>query len=139
MIETSEALRIAQIRRSQWESLIERGVYSSAPATRQGKSREFTSFDMVALIVLGQLLVREVRPVVAAQIAGEVLRLVTRDRSITVLSAWKVWRAGKPQVAVSASRPNASAIELLRFDITAIRLEVNLAMREVLRSKSGST
>jgi hypothetical protein len=133
VMEITEALLVAGLKPRQWKWAMDSGY--PGPPTSQGKDTVFSSHDLVGAIVLGQLLAREIRPQVAQQIAADVLRLLARDTGITELSAWKVWRGDQPQVVVSGRRPNKAAIELLRFDITAIRLEVNLAMREAMRRK----
>jgi hypothetical protein len=126
-METTDALKLARIDRRTWDNLVYRGHYTEAPPTRQGKVRAFNSRDLAAVVVLGQLLEREVIPAVAAAIASEVRRQLEAVQSINKLSAWKVTprAGGKPRITVAKRAPTPKALELFRFDILAIRHEIH--------------
>ena len=130
-METTKALRLAGIERTMWDGLMGRGLYPVAPQTVQGLPRVFDSRDLVALVVLGQLIAREIRSSVAAEIACEVHRQLGKDRKITMLSAWKIkLRNSEPRIIVAEQAPRPNALELYRVDVTAIRLSIHEAISD---------
>jgi hypothetical protein len=136
-METTSALKFARIDRHDWDNLVYRGLYPEAPPTHQGKSRVFNSHDLAALVVLGQLLERDVVASVAGAIACEVRRQLEANPRIDLLSAWKVAdSSNKPRIIVAKRAPTPKAIELFRFDILAIRAEIIDLEADARRPKS---
>jgi hypothetical protein len=83
-----------------------------------------TTDDHVARIVYDRLVVRHgVEHTHAAQLAQEVLAILTNDRKVEVLYAVKILDyEGAPHAVVTAA-PRLDQKKLFRFDIRAMRVE----------------
>lgn len=133
-LDTAEALSFANLRRSNWNNAIGRGLYTEAPTVGYGRVRTFDVDDLVAAFVMGQLFERKVLPKFACQIAGDVRRELRKSDNIKTLSAWKVFnRKGQPRVIVAEAHPEPDAKGLFLFEVAEIRKRARAGIQAKIR------
>lgn len=133
-LETADALRFANLRRSDWNNAVRRRLYTEPPDTSPGRVRIFDIDDLVAAYVLGELFERAVLPKFACEIAVAVRRELRKSDAIVTLSAWKaVSKTGQPRVVVAQAAPTPDAVELFRFQVAKIRARARAGIEAKLR------